>query len=83
MSDVVDDAANMMQRKNPFPEQVTAVGLGSGEDFGAASRSRNTCRSPPTSALPFADRRFDIATSNAVLEHVGSLPSIRNCSCTS
>ena len=28
VSDVVNDAANMMQRKYPFPEQITAVGLG-------------------------------------------------------
>ena len=72
VSDVVNDAANMMQRKYPFPEQITAVGLGSGEDFRAAYPLTQYLQIGANQRLPFADGQFDVATSNAVLEHVGS-----------
>ncbi len=72
VSDVVNDAANMMERKYPHPERITAVGLGSGEDFQAAFPSTQFVRIAANERLPFADRQFDVATSNAVLEHVGS-----------
>jgi hypothetical protein len=72
VSDVVNAAANMMERKYPFPEQITAVGLGSGHDFRAAYPLTSYAQIAANQRLPFADRQFDIATSNAVLEHVGS-----------
>ena len=72
VSDVVNDAANMMERKYPFAELITAVGLGSGEDFRAAYPQTAYKQIAANQRLPFADRQFDIATSNAVLEHVGS-----------
>ena len=55
-----------------MPEQITAVGLGSGEDFRAAYPLTQYMQIAANQRLPFADRQFDIATSNAVLEHVGS-----------
>ena len=51
---------------------ITAVGLGSGEDFRAAYPLTRYAQIAANQRLPFADRQFDIATSNAVLEHVGS-----------
>ena len=72
VSDVVNDAANMMERKYPFPEQITAVGLGAGEEFRAAYPLTQYVQIAANQRLPFAHRQFDIATSNAVLEHVGS-----------
>lgn len=72
VSDVVNDAANMMERKYPHPERITAAGLGSGEDFRAAYPRTEYVRIAANARLPFADGAFDIATSNAVLEHVGS-----------
>ncbi len=72
VSDVTGDAANVLERCYPFPERITAVGLGTAEDFRAAF-SRVTYRQiVANKPLPFADGSFDIATSNAVLEHVGS-----------
>jgi len=62
----------MMQRKYTFPEQITAVGLGSGEDFRDAYPLRQYLQIGANQRLPFADGQFDVATSNAVLEHVGS-----------
>ena len=74
VSDVVTDAANMLERKYPQPERITAVGLGEGVAFKAAYPKVTYRRIEPNRPLPFADKAFDIATSNAVLEHVGSVP---------
>jgi hypothetical protein len=72
VSDVVNDAANMLERKYPCPERITAVGLGSGDDFQAAFPAVAYVRHGANQPLPFADNAFDVAASNAVLEHVGS-----------
>ena len=74
VSDVVTDAANMLERKYPHPERITAAGLGEGEAFRAAYPKVAYRRIEANRPLPFADRAFDVATSNAVLEHVGSVP---------
>jgi len=72
VSDVVNDAANMLERKYPHPERITALGLGRGDDFRAAFPQVAYTRIAPNQRLPFADKAFAIAASNAVLEHVGS-----------
>jgi hypothetical protein len=72
VSDVVNDAANMLERKYPSPDRITAVGLGEGGEFRAAFPKTAYIRIEPNQPLPFADKSFAIATSNAVLEHVGS-----------
>jgi len=72
VSDVVNDAANLLERKYPHPGRITALGLGEGTDFSAAFPGVAYRRVAANQALPFADRSFAVATSNAVLEHVGS-----------
>jgi len=72
VSDVVNDAANMLERKYPHPERITALGLGRGEDFRAAFPQVAYTHIEPNQRLPFGDKTFAIAASNAVLEHVGS-----------
>jgi hypothetical protein len=72
VSDVVNDAANMLERKYPHPERVTAAGLGTADDFRKAFPAVTYRQIAPNQPLPFADKAFAIATSNAVLEHVGS-----------
>jgi hypothetical protein len=72
VSDVVNDAANLLERKYPHPGRITAVGLGAGTDFCAAFPAVAYRRIAANQPLPFADKSFAIATSNAVLEHVGS-----------
>jgi len=72
ISDVVGDAANVLERKYPYPDKITAAGLGSAEDFRAAFPAVRYVRIAPNRPLPFKDGAFDIATANAVLEHVGS-----------
>jgi hypothetical protein len=75
VSDVVNDGANMLERKYPFPQRITAAGLGAADDFRAAFPAVTYRRIEANRPLPFADKSLDIATSNAVLEHVGSKAS--------
>ena len=72
VSDVVNDAANLLERKYPHPDRITALGLGEGTDFCAAFPAVAYRRIAANEVLPFADGSFAIATSNAVLERVGS-----------
>jgi hypothetical protein len=70
VSDVVNDAANMLERNYPHPGKITALGLGHGGDFRAAFPSTSYVRIAANQSLPFADKSFAIATSNAVSEMV-------------
>jgi hypothetical protein len=72
VSDVVNDAANMLERKLPRPRRITAAGLGAAPEFQAAFPDVAYVQIEPNRPLPFPDKSFDIAASNAVLEHVGS-----------
>jgi SAM-dependent methyltransferase len=72
VSDVVNDAANMLERKYPYQHKITAGGLGEGTAFHAAFPEVTYRQIEANRPLPFADKAFDIAVSNAVLEHVGS-----------
>jgi hypothetical protein len=71
-SDVVNDAANMVERKYPYPDRITVAGLGDAGEFRKAFPRVTYTQIEANRSLPFADKHFDIATSNAVLEHVGS-----------
>jgi len=77
VSDVIGDAPNLLERMYPYREQITAVGLGSAEAFQAEFPEVRYRKVTPNTRLPFADRSFAIATSNAVLEHVGSVENQR------
>ncbi len=72
VSDVINDAANMLERQYPFPDRLTAAGLGVASAFRVAYPDVRYVRIVAGEALPYPDRHFEIATSNAVLEHVGS-----------
>jgi len=77
VSDLVGDAANALERHYPHPENITACGLGEGSAFRAAFPRVAYRRIEAGEPLPFADRSFDVATANAVLEHVGSAAAQR------
>jgi hypothetical protein len=72
ISDVVSDDANVVERKYPYPERITACGLGDAVEFKASYPKIRYVKIPPNQRLPFEDDAFEVATSNAVLEHVGS-----------
>jgi hypothetical protein len=72
VSDVINNGANAIERLYPYPENVTAAGLGDGAGFMAAYPAIKYVRLEPETQLPFDEGVFDIATSNAVLEHLGS-----------
>ena len=71
VSDVINDAANVMERKYPYPRRITAAGIGQAAAFRAEFPDVGYAPIEANKPLPFADSAFDIATSNAVLEHVG------------
>ena len=77
VSDVLRDEANMLERSHAWPEAITAVGLGEARAFQAAFPAVLYQRIAAGMPLPFADGAFDIAVSNAVLEHVGSAAAQR------
>ena len=72
VSDVINDSANVLERSYQHQEKITACGLGAGIEFKAAYPLCRYIQIEPNTRLPFGDNSFDIATSNAVLEHVGS-----------
>ncbi len=72
VSDVISNGANVLERCYPEQENITACGLGAGQEFQATFPKVNYVRIEPNVRLPFEDRSFAIATANAVLEHVGS-----------
>jgi methyltransferase family protein len=72
VSDVLNDGANVLERLYPNQEQITACGLGEATEFQAAFPRVRYRQIAPGEPLPFANKSFDVATSNAVLEHIGS-----------
>ena len=72
VSDVVNDASNFLEQTYPHPGQITAAGIGSGQGVAEAYGLGRFVHIEPGAPLPFEDKAFDIVTSNAVIEHVGS-----------
>lgn len=65
------DTDNYLERFYEYPENITAVSL---DDISTLKERypRSTFLQADGTNLPFADNQFDIAFSNAVIEHVGS-----------
>jgi hypothetical protein len=71
VSDEEGPEANMLEKQYPWPKQITCAGLGDGSVIRVHYPETAFVTIEAGKALPFADRRFDILFSNAVLEHVG------------
>jgi hypothetical protein len=72
VSDVINNGANLLEREYPFRNNITACGLGEAREFKDHFPECNYAQITPNKELPFGEKEFDISTSNAVLEHVGS-----------
>ena len=70
--DELTPEANMLQQMHPHPERITCTSIGEGAPILATYPGVRHVRIEPGARLPFADAQFDIAFSNAVLEHVGN-----------
>lgn len=73
VSDVHEEGANWLEVQYPHKSQISACGLGEEKDFHEAFPEIAYRKMLPHEKLPYKDKHFDIATSNAVLEHVGSM----------
>jgi len=72
VSDVISTGANVLERNYPYPSDITACGISTAPDFVAAFPNIRYVQIIPNQRLPFEDGEFEVATANAVLEHVGS-----------
>jgi len=61
---------NFLEKHYPYRSQITALGVDAPSEFPERYPEVNVVQYDG-STFPFADREFDIAWSNAVIEHVG------------
>ena len=73
VSDVVSEGANVFERSYPHQSNITACGLGAGLQFKSSFPLVRYVEIEPNVPLPFDNGSFEIATTNAVLEHAGSV----------
>jgi SAM-dependent methyltransferase len=71
VSDEENDEANILEKLYPHKEMITCAGIGTGQAVQRAYPGVKFVQIVPGEPLPFADKQFDFACSNAVLEHVG------------
>lgn len=75
--DEITSEANMLQQMHPHRERITCTSIGDGTAILAEYPGVKHTPIHADKPLPFADGQFDIAFSNAVLEHVGSAEAQR------
>lgn len=71
VSEEVVGPANIVEKLHPHRSRITCAGIGDRRAVLEAYPGVAFQAIEPGRPLPFADRQFDVAFSNAVLEHVG------------
>lgn len=71
VSDEEGPETNMLEKQYPWRNKITCAGLGDGAELRRTYPGLSYVRIDGSMGLPFRDKAFDIASSNAVLEHVG------------
>ncbi|MBZ9997323.1 class I SAM-dependent methyltransferase [Mesorhizobium sp. BH1-1-4] len=71
VSDDENDGANFLEKHYPWQHNITCVGLGDGKEVLSNYPKVRFKQIRAGERLPFEDKSFDIACSNAVIEHVG------------
>lgn len=71
VSDDENDGANFLEKHYPWQHNITCVGLGDGKQVVSNYPKVHFKQIRAGERLPFEDQSFDIACSNAVIEHVG------------
>jgi SAM-dependent methyltransferase len=71
ISDEEGPETNMLEKQHPWPASITCAGLGDGKALLRTYPGLSYVRLNGSLGLPFRDKAFDVAWSNAVLEHVG------------
>lgn len=77
VSEHENDEANFLEKMYPHKSNITCASIGDGEKIRACYPEVSHVTITPGKPLPFADRKCDIAYSNAVLEHVGGYEARR------
>jgi hypothetical protein len=72
VSTVETPEANVLEKLYPYPHMLTCAGLSDGGEFQRQYPNLNYISIERGRRLPFDDGEFDVAYSNAVLEHVGT-----------
>jgi len=70
-SDVETNEANLLEKNYPYPQNITCGLIGDPTELVRAHPTVGVAHLTPGAPLPFPDNAFDVAYSNAVLEHVG------------
>jgi SAM-dependent methyltransferase len=71
-SDDTYQESNYFERLYPYKDRIVCVGTEDGSYLEDKYPGMKFIRIRPHEPLPFEDKQFDIAFSNAVIEHVGS-----------
>lgn len=75
--DVAFEGSNHLEHAYPHKNRITCVGIEDGSHLEKQFPGLRFLRVEPSQRLPFEDKTFDIAYSNAVIEHVGCVANQR------
>lgn len=77
-SDDIYQESNYFEKMYPYKDKIVCVGTEDGKHLEKKYQGLQFQKVAPGQHLPFADKTFDIAFSNAVLEHVGNTTAQAN-----